>query len=132
MSVIFPIILTPEKDGGYSVDVPDLQIGTQGETIAECMEMARDAIGLWGICEQDAGRAIPSAATLAPKHLENEIVTLVDVDFATYRRAHDMRTIRKNVTIQSWLNDLAEKEGINFSQVLQDGLKQRLGVQDRP
>ena len=131
MSVIFPIVLTPEKDGGYSVDVPDLQIGTQGETIAECIEMARDAIGLWGICEQDAGRVIPSAATLAPKHLENEIVTLVDVDFAAYRRAHDMRTIRKNVTIQSWLNDLAEKEGINFSQVLQDGLKQRLGVQDR-
>lgn len=131
MSVIFPIVLTPEKDGGYSVDVPDLQIGTQGETIAECIEMARDAIGLWGICEQDAGRTIPSAATLAPKHLENEIVTLVDVDFAAYRRAHDMRTIRKNVTIQSWLNDLAEKEGINFSQVLQDGLKQRLGVQDR-
>ena len=58
MSVIFPIVLTPEKDGGYSVDVPDLQIGTQGETIAECIEMARDAIGLWGICEQDAGRAL--------------------------------------------------------------------------
>src|SRR5699024_9807592 len=55
MKQIYPIILTPEKEGGYSVLVPDLQIGTQGESVAECIDMARDAIGLWGICEQDAG-----------------------------------------------------------------------------
>ena len=53
------------------------------------------------------------------------------VDFDAYRRANDMRTVRKNVTLQSWLNDLAEKAGVNFSQVLQDALKQRLGVTDR-
>ena len=52
----------------------------------------------------------------------------VDIDFDAYRRAHDMRTIRKNVTIPSYLNDLAEQAGVNFSQVLQEGLKQRLGV----
>ena len=46
-----------------------------------------------------------------------------------YRRAQDTRAIRKNVTIPSYLNDLAERAGVNFSQVLQDGLRQRLGVQ---
>ena len=129
MKQVYPIILSPEKEGGYSVFVPDLQIGTQGETISECLDMARDAIGLWGICEQDADRDIPSASTLTPKHNENEIVTLVDVDFAAYRRANDMRTIRRNVTLPSYLNELGEKAGLNFSQVLQEGLRQRLGVQ---
>ena len=129
MKQIYPIILTPEKEGGYSVLVPDLQIGTQGETIAECIEMARDAIGLWGICEQDQGRAIPEASDLTPAHADNEILTLVDVDFATYRRANDMRTVRRNVTLPSYLNELGEKAGLNFSQVLQEGLRQRLGVQ---
>lgn len=128
MSTVYPIILTPEKEGGYSVNVPDLQIGTQGETIAECIEMARDAIGLWAMCEQDEGRPVPVPVSLAPEHADNEILTLVDVDFKAYRKAHDMRTVRKNVSIQSWLNDLAERENINFSQVLQDGLKERLGV----
>ena len=40
-----------------------------------------------------------------------------------------MRVIRKNVTIPSYLNELAEKAGINFSQVLQAALKQTLDVQ---
>lgn len=129
MKQVYPIILTPEKSGGYSVLVPDLQIGTQGETVAECIDMARDAIGLWGICEQDAGREIPSASALAPEHAPDELITLVDVDFAAYRRANDMRSVRRNVTLPSYLNELGEKAGLNFSQILQEGLRQHLGVQ---
>ena len=129
MKQIYPIILHPEEAGGYSVCVPDLDIGTQGETVAECIDMARDAIGLWGICEQDMGRPIPPPSTLTPDHQENELVTLVDIDFDAYRRANDMRTIRKNVTLPSYLNSLAEQAGVNFSQVLQEALKQKLGVQ---
>jgi post-segregation antitoxin (ccd killing protein) len=56
---------------------------------------------------------------------------LVDIDFESYRRANDVRTVRKNVTVPSWLNDMAGKSGINFSQVLQDGLKNKLNVSDR-
>ena len=129
MKQVYPVILHPEPEGGFSVSVPDLNIGTQGETVTECIDMARDAIGLWGICEQDEGRVIPEPSGLTLEHQEGELVTLVDIDFDAYRRAHDMRTIRKNVTIPSYLNDLAERAGVNFSQVLQDGLKQRLGVQ---
>ena len=57
--------------------------------------------------------------------------TLVDIDFAAYRRANDLRTVRKNVTLPSWLNDLAERNGVNFSQVLQESLKERLHVSNR-
>jgi len=46
-------------------------------------------------------------------------------------RANDNRTIRKNLTLPSWLNDLAVKAGVNFSQVLQEGLKEKLDVQNR-
>lgn len=129
--LIYPIILHPEEEGGYSVNVPDLDIGTQGETIAECIDMARDAIGLWGICEQDEHRPIPEPSNLAPTHEESDILTLVDVDFDAYRRANDLRTVRKNVTLPSWLCYLAEEAGVNFSQVLQEGLKTRLHVADR-
>ena len=125
---IYPIVLHPESCGGFSVDIPDLDIGTQGETLVECIDMARDAIGLWGICEQDAGRDIPQPSNISPACQDGDIVTLVDIDFDAYRRANDLRTIRKNVTLPSWLCFLAENAGINFSQVLQDGLKERLNV----
>lgn len=128
---IYPIILHPEEQGGFSVDVPDLGIGTQGETVAECIEMARDAIGLWGICQQDEGKEIPVPTTLSPACSPDDIVTIVDIDFAAYRRANDLRAVRKNVTLPSWLCYLAETAGVNFSQVLQDGLKAKLHVADR-
>lgn len=130
MKTVYPIILTP-AERGYVVYVPDLEINTEGDDLADAIEMARDAIGLWGISEEDAGRKIPTASGQIPKPAGNELVTLVDIDFSAYRRANDLRTIRKNVTLPSWLNDLAEKEGVNFSQVLQEGLKARLQVSNR-
>lgn len=124
----YPVILTP-CETGYVVFVPAFDINTQGEDVAESIEMARDAIGLWGICEEDAGRSIPEPSLQMPEHSPDEIVTLVDIDFNAYRRANDMRTVRKNLTLPSWLNERAEKEGVNFSQVLQEGLKVHLGIQ---
>lgn len=128
MKYVYPIILTPAGEGGYTVSVPDLHIGTQGETVAECIDMARDAIGLWGNCREDMGEAIPAPATLSPAHTAEEIVATVDIDFAAYRRANDMRSVRRNVTLPNYLNELGMKAGLNFSQILQEGLKKRLAL----
>lgn len=131
MKTVYPIVLTPAETG-YVVYVPDLSINTEGADLADAIAMARDAIGIWGIAEQDAGRPIPSASPIeAISHEDGETVTLVDIDFDAYRRANDLKTIRKNVTLPSWLNTLAENAGINFSQVLQEGLRARLHVQDK-
>ena len=127
MKKAYPVILTPAKIG-YVVYVPDLDINTQGTDIADAIEMARDAIGLWGITEEDLGRPIPEPSSHLPQHAPEEILTLVDIDFAVYRRANDNKTVRKNLTLPSWLNERAEKEGVNFSQVLQEGLKTHLGI----
>jgi predicted RNase H-like HicB family nuclease len=125
---VYPVILTPSNIG-YVVYVPDLDINTQGTDLANAIDMAWDAIGLWGITEQDLGHSIPEPSLKLPAHEPNQTTTFVDIDFDAYRRANDNRTIRKNLTIPSWLNVQAEKAGVNFSQVLQDALKERLGIQ---
>ena len=127
MKSVYPIILTPTETG-YYVTIPDLEINTQGNTLAEAMEMARDAIGLWGITQEDLGNPIPTPSQITPHHNENEICTLVDVDFIAYRKANENRAVKKTLTIPSWLNAEAEKAGINFSRVLQDALMQKLNV----
>ena len=132
MTKVYPVILTPVKIGeedGYSVYVPDLEIGTQGYNLAEAIYMARDAIGIWGICEQDDGREIPEPSATEPPHEADELVTWVDIDFAKYRKANDMTTMRINVTVPKYLKVLGEEAGINFSQELQERLKERLQVQ---
>ena len=112
------------------VYIPDFDINTQGETIAEAIEMARDAIGLMGIDMQDDGEELPEASSLAAIKAsgESDIVTLVDVDFTEYRRKNDMKAVKKNCTLPSWLCYEAEKANINFSQLLQNAIKQELNL----
>ncbi len=95
--------------------------------------MARDAIGLIGIDMEDDKRTLPTPTALnaVVKEDENYIVTLVDVDFAEYRRKNDTRTVRRNVTLPSWLDFEAEKSGVNVSAILQRALKQELHLADR-
>ncbi len=129
MKLVYPVIFTDLGDG-YMAFVPDLEINTQGDSLAHAIDMARDALGIMGIDLQDDGKPIPPPSDLKAIHCnDGEFVSMVDIDFDAYRRAHDLRTVRKNVTIPSYLNDLAERSGLNFSQVLQEGLKHRLHVQ---
>ena len=126
MKQAYPVILTPDGDF-IVVYVPDLELNTQGETVAEAMEMARDAIGMCGCYLQDEKRDIPLPSALSSvSGTKGSTVTLVDVDFAEYRRRHECRTVRKNVTIPSWLNEQAEAAGVNFSAVLQNALRTEL------
>ena len=47
------------------IEVPDLEILTEGFGMADAVEMARDAIGLKGICYEDEGKEIPTPRTMA-------------------------------------------------------------------
>jgi len=128
----YPIILMPDKVG-YVVYVPDFDINTEGNTLTEAIEMARDAIGVVGIDMEDDGEALPEPTAISEVKADSavDIVTLVDVDFGEYRRKNDMRAVKKNCTIPSWLNFEAEKAGVNFSAILTAALKSELKIQSR-
>jgi post-segregation antitoxin (ccd killing protein) len=55
---------------------------------------------------------------------EFELVSLIDVDFDAYRRSHEQRTFRRNVSLPSWLDVKATEAGINISAVLRTALKE--------
>ncbi len=132
MKKVYPIIMAQGNDF-VVVYVPDFNINTQGKDYAEAMEMARDAIGIMGIDMEDEKEELPQPTPIWEVKPENEsdVVTLVDVDFSEYRRKNDLRAVKKNCTIPSWLNFEAEKAGINFSAVLQAALKKELNISDR-
>lgn len=131
MTQAYPVILTPTTIGakpGFAVHVPDLEVDTQGHSLADAIAMARDAIGAKGICEQDEGRAIPAPSTTPPPCEKDDILTWVDIDFDKYRRSSDMRTVRVNVTVPQYLKELGDEHGVNFSQTLQKALKEELQI----
>lgn len=135
MKKVYPVIFT-QTETTVLVEVPDMGILTEGTDLENAIEMARDAIGLKGIATQDEGGELPEASRLedidASKGTFAEdgknILSLVDIDFAVYRRKMDNKTVRRNVTLPNWLNQEAEAANINVSKVLQDALMQKLNV----
>ncbi|MGN0352973.1 MAG: type II toxin-antitoxin system HicB family antitoxin [Roseburia sp.] len=138
MREVYPAIFTPLNDEKNTVliEVPDLQILTEGFGMADAVEMARDAIGLKGICYEDEGRELPQPSLMSDIDVSKGTfaedgvgcVSLVDIDFAEYRRKVDNKTVRRNVTLPNWLNQEAEKAHINVSRVLQEALMMKLDV----
>lgn len=130
MKAAYPIVITRDEKF-LVVDVPDFCIGTQGVDLADAIEMARDAIGLMGIDMEDHNRDLPAPSNLSDIETgDGDIVTLVDVDFTEYRRKNELRTVKKNCTLPSWLCAEAEKANLNFSQLLQSAIKRELRIAD--
>ena len=127
MKKVYPIVLIKTADD-IVVYIPDFNINTEGKDYSEAIFMARDAIGLLGIELEDQGKTLPEPSEISNVKKENEgdIVTLVDIDFTEYRRKNDMKTVRRNVSLPSWLDAEAEKAGINVSALLQAALKKEL------
>lgn len=125
MVTVYPIILSKDDDG-FLVTIPDFDINTEGNDLAQAIFMARDAIGLMGIQYQDDMKPLPVPFSKEIKLNEGDIETLVDIDFSDYRKKHDNRMVKKNCTIPYYLNVEAEKRGINFSRLLQEALLEKI------
>lgn len=137
MRSAYPALFTEDKkDGGYLVEVPDLNVRTQGEDVNDAIYMARDIIGLTLIEMEDDGEVIPpptDASAIEPKKGEfykygKTFVSMVDIDTAAYRRKMDNTSVRRNVTLPKWLDSQAKEAKINVSKVLQEALKEKLGI----
>lgn len=128
MKTAYPVVIS--KGQKFLIaSVPDCEIDTQGENLVDAIEMARDAISIWCVGKQDEGRQLPRPSELSTvEHEPDDTVTLVDVDIDAYRRKLESRTVRKNLTIPSWINEQAEQAGVNFSAVLLKALKRELSI----
>lgn len=126
----YPAIFTPEEDGGYSVRFPDLEgCFTCGDDMADAMFMAEDALALVLYGYERDGRMIPVPSQAESLKLDSgEFVNIVACDTLEYRKRFNNKSVRKAITIPEWLNEIANTMDINFSQVLQEALKQKLGI----
>ena len=101
---------------------------SEGDTLEEAYEMARDALGLmYTTYKDDLHRAFPVPCDPSEIHPEaGQALVLIEIDSLEYRRKYESKAVKKTLTIPSWLNDMASSANLNFSKVLQDALKQQL------
>ena len=126
--MFYPAIFQPEEEGGFSIYFPDVEgCITQGDSMAESYEMAFDALGNMLSYLEDSGKEIPNPSEPQEiKLVKDQFLVVIEFNMIEYKKKNDSRAVKKTLTIPSWLNELAIRQNINFSQVLQEALMSRL------
>lgn len=126
---VYPAVFTLEE-GGYSVDFPDLDgCYTCGENLEEAIYMAEDALSLMLLHLEREKKDIPEASKAYNISVpDNSFVNSIRCDTIAYRKRNNNRAVKKTLSVPEWLNEAAVDAGISFSQVLQDALKEKLGM----
>lgn len=145
MLTMYPAVFYEYRDGTYAVVFPDLHhLSTCGDSFEDAMAMAIDCLAGYVFTARLDGETLPPPTPYASfdPHCEDDgdeaaegvartFGCVVSVDVDDYARLHFNKTVKKTLSIPQWLNDMAVSRHINFSQVLQEALKSRLGVQER-
>lgn len=124
---IYPAIFTKEENG-YSVLFPDIDgCYTCGNSLEDAMDMAEDALALVLYQYETERKAIPTPSDYSSIQTDKQsFVTLIKCNTLEYRKRFSNKAVKKTLTIPEWMNDEATRLGINFSQLLQEALMQKL------
>jgi predicted RNase H-like HicB family nuclease len=132
MKYIYSAVFSTNEDGTkYYARIPDLPgCITTGSNLHDAIEQITDAASGWLVVAEDEKIPIPTPTRQdSMLHEPGCVFSLVQVDTIAYRALTDTRAVRKNVSLPAWMVDLADKRGINCSQVLQEGLTARFNAQ---
>ena len=138
MKNVYPVFFTKTNDN-VLVEVPDLDILTEGKDMNDAITMARDAIELKCVSMEDDKEEVPNPSDISELNANNgtfadegeTIISFVDIDSTEYRKKIDTRTVRRNVALPSWLNYEADQAGVNVSRILQEALMNTLKLERR-
>jgi len=127
--LFYPAVFHKAEEGGFWISFPDIpECLTQGDDMQQAYEMAVEALGLSLTTMEEVGEELPEASSLEQINTEEGFLVVVEFDMAEYRRKHCSRAVKKTLSIPEWLNEAAMRQNINFSQVLQEALMQKIDM----
>ena len=127
--LFYPAVFHKAEEGGFWVTFPDIpECMTQGDDMQQAYEMSVEALGLSLTTMEDAGEKIPESSQPDEIKEEDGYLVIVEFDMAEYRRKHCSRAVKKTLSIPEWLNEAAIRQNINFSQVLQEALMEKVNM----
>lgn len=135
----YPACFFKEKNGAYSVIFPDLNLATCGDNLNQALDKSVELLADFLYQAKLDKDKIPTPSDITTidmekiaKDLDSDdydgFVNLVMVDVEDYAKKHFEKSVKKTLTIPSWLNTLAVENNINFSRTLQNALRKELNV----
>lgn len=124
MKYIYTAVFTFDPNGKVYARIPDLPgCITTGKDLDDAIVQITDAASGWLVVAEDENLDIAPATPQSEISLpEESACSFIRIDTISYRAQTDTRAVRKNVSLPAWMASLADKKGINCSQVLQEGL----------
>ena len=129
---VYPAIFEPDEElGGYCVYFPDIErCYTQGDDFNEALDMAEDVLCYVLYDMEKDGEEIPQPSKTSDiKAKPDDIINLVACDTQFYKNYFEGKSVKINATIPLWLKEAGEKKNVNFSQILQKGVKEYLRLE---
>ena len=142
MFVNYPALFLKEKDSeAYTVIFPDLEgCISCGDSIDDAFKMAQDALGTYLFEYYTKSKDIPKASNINDigvkldqddeKYFsyEGSFKNYVSLDLTDYVKKSSRKTVKKTLSIPSYLNEAGIENNINFSMLLQDALRKELNI----
>lgn len=124
MEYIYPGVFEQNNDGSYTITFPDLPgCISEGKSLSNAIDMAQSALTQWIEYLLEEKEDVPSPSDIKTiKTSSSQFVNLIRAE------VRDNRAVRRTVSIPGWLDTKATNAGISLSKILQDALKERLGI----
>lgn len=145
MFVSYPAVFLKDVESeGYTILFPDLPgCISCGDDVKEALYMANDALGTYLFDDYSRLEDFPKSSTLEEIdikdsidedeeeyfYLEGSFKSYVGLDITDYVKKHENRTVKKNVTIPSYLNEMGISSKINFSKLLTEALEREFEIE---
>lgn len=126
---IFPAIIKLSEES-YEVNFPDIDnCFTFGDSLENALDSARDILELCLYDMEQDDIPIPNSSGIQDIHLDkNESIAWINVWMVPVRDKMENKSVKKTVTIPKWINDIGIENNLNFSQILQSAIKEKLGI----
>lgn len=145
MFVSYPAVFLKNKESnGYTILFPDLPgCISCGDDVKEALYMANDALGCFLFDDYAKLEDLPKSSKLEEIDikdslyegdeeyisLEGSFKSYVGLDLTDYVKKHGDKTVKKNVTIPSYLNEMGKAQKINFSKLLTEALEREFEIE---
>ena len=122
MKTFYPCTIK-EDDGVFYVNFPDFDdCFTDGDTMEEAVSNAKDVLEAVAFSYMKNNKSLPKPGKV------NENVVYIELWVDLLKDRVNNQSVKKTLTIPKWLNDIAEENSVNFSAILQHGIKEYLGI----
>ena len=127
--LFYPALFHKSEEGGFWISFPDFpECFTEGDDMKQAYEMTVEALGLALVNRKEEKEEIPDPSDLDKIQNEDGTIVIVEFDMLEYQRKHNSKAVKKTLSIPEWLNEEALAMNINFSQVLQEALMEKVGI----